>query len=52
VLSFLRESRPPPSTPPSIMMVAFGDKNAMNELVYGIAIDRLVRNFILRPLIP
>jgi len=39
VLSFLRESRPPPSTPPSIMMVAFGDKNAMNELVYGIAID-------------
>jgi hypothetical protein len=52
MLSFLRESRSPPSIPPSIMMVAFGDKNAMNELVYGIAIDRLVSYFFLRPLIP
>ncbi len=42
MISFIRESLQSPSIPPSIMMVAFGDKNSMNELVYGIAIDRCV----------
>lgn len=38
LFSFLAQS-PAPSVPPSAMLVAFGDNNATNELVYGVAID-------------
>jgi len=44
--SFLAQSPPAaPSVPPSAMLVAFGDNNATNELVYGVAIDRFVRPY-------
>ena len=46
LFSFLAQS-PAPSVPPSAMLVAFGDNNATNELVYGVAIDRFVWRYCL-----